>query len=97
MVFFTTHKIKHVHRNLERSSIQGQTYYLCILAALSELLHSIRMLNVVHRDRIDHHHSIILSKTIQQHHSINTLTHRKCADLYIPVKHSLNNSLFVEH
>ena len=38
-----------------------QTYYLCIFATLSELLHSVGMLYVVHRDCIDHHDSIIFS------------------------------------
>lgn len=85
------HKIKHVHQNLEWPDVQSQTYYLCIFAALSELLHGISMFNVVHRDGIDHHHTIILSKTIQTNiiqskHWLNEL------NLCIPIKHNLNES-----
>jgi len=43
--------------------IQPPTYYLCIFATLSELLHCVGMLYVVHRHGIDHHHSVVFSET----------------------------------
>lgn len=44
----------------------GQTYYLCIFAALSKLLHGVGMFYIVHGDGVDHHHSIIFSETIKK-------------------------------
>lgn len=46
--------------------IWRQTHYLCIFATLPELLHSVGMFYIVHRDRVDHHHSIILSKMVNK-------------------------------
>lgn len=60
--------------------IWRHTHYLCIFATLPELLHSVGMFYIVHRDRVDHHHSIILSKMVnkgvnQQYlHTLSDLT-----------------------
>lgn len=51
--------------------VQCQTYYLCIFATLSELLHSVGMLYVVHGDCIYHHHAVIFSETARK--SINRI------------------------